>query len=88
MDLPNLPHRIEEIDGKHIGIDCPKNKLEQNIITTKDFFSMILLAVCDARYNFVLFDVGQYGSTNDSGALENSNFGKAFNQRLFKCHFS
>jgi hypothetical protein len=44
---------------------------------------MILLAVCDARYNFVLFDVGQYGSTNDSGALENSNFGKAFNQRLF-----
>ena len=44
---------------------------------------MILLAVCDARYNLMLYDVGQYGSTNDSGALAESDFGKAFNQRLF-----
>ena len=30
---------------------------------------MILLAVCDVRYNFMLLDVGQYGLVNDSGAL-------------------
>ena len=49
----------------------------------KGFFSMILLAVCDARHNFMLFDVGQYGSVNDSGALNNADFGKAFDQYLF-----
>ena len=26
---------------------------------------MILLAICDAKYNFIFYDVGQYGSTND-----------------------
>ena len=65
-----------------------RDRLSKKITGTKyynykGFFSMILLAVCDARYNFLLYDVGQYGSTNDSGALAESDFGKAFNQRLF-----
>ena len=38
----------------------------------------MLLAVCDARYCFHLFDVGQYGSNNDAGVLARSCIGKGF----------
>ena len=38
------------------------------------------MAVCDASYNFILVDIGQYGSTNDSGVLNNSEMRKAFEE--------
>ena len=41
---------------------------------------MILLAVCDARYCFTIFDMGQYGSNNDSGVLLISKTGKKLAQ--------
>jgi hypothetical protein len=43
----------------------------------KGWFSIILLAVCDARYSFTLVDIGSYGSSNDSGVFSNSNMGHA-----------
>ena len=46
----------------------------------KGFYSMVLLAVCDARYCFSFVDVGEYGSNNDSGVLNNSNMGKMFDR--------
>ena len=32
--------------------------------------------VCDADYSFTMYDIGSYGSNNDSGFFANSTFGK------------
>ena len=44
----------------------------------KGFFSLVLLAICDARYCFTLFDVGQYGSNNNCSVLNNLGTGNRF----------
>lgn len=49
------------------------------IIITKTFTkSLVLLAVCDAKYTFTLIDNGSYGSNNDCGILAKSVIGKRF----------
>ena len=70
----DLPHVI---DGKHIAIDWPQNSGSQ-YFNYKGYFSEILLANCDAKYNFLMVDVGQYGSTNDSAVLLDSEIGSRF----------
>ena len=73
----NIPHVLGALDGKHIRIQCPLNTgtLFHNY---KGFFSIVLLAICDAKYNFTLVDIGQYESNNNSGVLANSTMGKKF----------
>ena len=63
------------IDGKHIAMDCPKGpgSFYHNY---KGFFSLVLLAACDAKYVFTAVDVVQYGHNNDAGGLANSELGK------------
>ena len=36
------------------------------------------MAMCDTRYTITLFDIGQYGSNNDSGILSKSRMGNLF----------
>ena len=42
------------------------------------------MAICDANYCFTMFDVGQFGSNNDSGVLANSTMGVAFESERLK----
>ena len=71
----NLPHVIGTLDGKHIRIRC-RARAGSLYHNYNGFFSMVLLAVCDANYRFIWYDFEQYGSSNDSGVLFNSTIGE------------
>lgn len=70
-----FPHAIGAIDGKHVRIKAPKMS-GTTFHNYKGFFSLQLLAVCDAKYKFTFVDVGQYGSNNDCAVLNNSKIGE------------
>ena len=42
----------------------------------KKCYSVVLMAVVDAHYNFVVVDFGGYGKQSDGNVLANSTFGK------------
>ena len=72
----NFPHCLGAIDGKHIVIQAParSGSLYYNY---KKSFSIVLLAVCNARYEFTLVDIGEAGRQSDSGVYNNSSMGHA-----------
>lgn len=74
-DRQQFPNCLGAIDEKHVTIQAPKSSgsLYWNY---KKTYSMVLLSLVDARYNFIIVDVGSYGRNSDSGILSNSNFGK------------
>ena len=78
----NFPHCIRALDGKRIRIQCPR--LSGSLYHKyRGYFSIVLLAVCNAKYCFTLFDLGQYGSSNDSRVLIKSKMNELFeNEKL------
>ena len=84
-ELWNLPNMIGALDGKQIRSQCP-SVAGTKVHSQKGFFSLVLLAVCDARYCLILIDIGQCGSNNDSGVLKNSKLGKQFESGAINLH--
>ena len=76
----NFPNCVGALDGKHVIVQSPGNSggLYHNY---KGTFSVNLMAIADSYYKFVIIDVGQYGSSADSGVFSRSEMGRRFFQR-------
>ncbi|XP_023233620.1 protein ALP1-like [Centruroides sculpturatus] len=68
---------IGAIDGTHIKVSPPKEHAV-DYYNYKSFYSVVLLAICDAKYKFTYVNVGAPGRNNDS-VFQNSGIYQIFN---------
>jgi len=64
------------MDGKHIVIRSPNKSGSEFYNYNKDY-SVILLAIVDANYEFIYVDVGTNGRVNDALVFSKSTFNEA-----------
>jgi len=74
-DSWKLPNCLGAIDENHVVMEKPSHSgsLYYNYKST---FSIILLATCDAEYNFTTINVGGYGKQRDGSIFAGSTLGK------------
>jgi hypothetical protein len=66
-----FPDCIGAVDGKDIRINRPPYS-ESLYYKYKRYFSIVLLAICDASYKFISIDDGAYGKCSDSSIFKYS----------------
>ncbi|XP_050028274.1 putative nuclease HARBI1 [Dermacentor andersoni] len=70
-DKWDFPNTIGSIDGKHFAIKCP-NKSGSDFYNYKGFYSLIMLAIADANYRFIMVDIGAQGRYSDASFFKRS----------------
>ena len=62
-----FPYTFAAVDGSHLPIKCPKGGAQamKQYFNFKGFYSIILMALVDAKYRFIWASVGFPGNTHD-----------------------
>uniref|UniRef100_A0A182YSR1 DDE Tnp4 domain-containing protein n=1 Tax=Anopheles stephensi TaxID=30069 RepID=A0A182YSR1_ANOST len=68
-----FPNCLGAADGKHVRIIPPSGSGSQ-YFNYKKYHSVVLMAVADANYSFIMCDVGASGSNSDGGCIQNTKF--------------
>ena len=79
-DMWNFPHCVGALDGKHV-LQAPQN-CGSDWFNYKHTPSIVLLAVCNAVYEFLLVDIGDAARQSDGGVYNNSSLGYAIDNNM------
>lgn len=71
-EMWQFPNCVGAVDGKHVAIVPPSNR-GSFFYNYKGFHSMVLMAVVNARCEFIRCDFGTNGRVSDGGRMLNNN---------------